>query len=308
MDDIKSVMASYGFYIIGDINYNNFRCQRFKNAKKPSRGRDIFLYLHQDKGATFGDWHDKDNHVTWWQNKGERPTPREYQIRQAHIAEMEKKRYLIRCHAISRAFNLWSASYISSSCENHPYVINKRITPYYGRQIKHCRWLKDCLLIPIRDIHYNFMGVQIIKSNGFKRLWKGTSQKENMIWLCELLPDHYRGTIYICEGYSTGCTIHEAMNSPVICAINANNLSLVCQSLKKKFPLATLMICADNDTWGQENTGIKCAITAMEFSGAIMRRPSFANFDVSKKPTDFNDLLCLGGMEIVRNQIIKQYK
>lgn len=308
MFDLYSVMRDHGFHIIGEINYYTDKVQRFKNAKYPNKGKDIYLYVRGDQGATFGDWHDKDNPITWWANGRRRLSIKEQIERDNIQREIDRKKTAMRELAIRRSYNLWSQFYLTEDCDDHPYVVRKRIRSYYARQIRQFRFIKSHLIIPIRNVNYEFRGVQIIKADGFKRLWKGTSQKENMIWLSEPLPKDYKGMIRICEGYSTGCSIYEAIGSPVICAINAYNLVCVSQSLKKHFPLATLIICADNDAWSRDNPGIKYAVEAMKLTGAIMRRPSFTGFDVSERPTDFNDLLCLGGIEIVENQLLKQYK
>ena len=298
---LENAMESHGFFIQGSINYNSDKIQRFKNRNKVRGGQDIFVALHDYRGATFGDWHNKDGWVTWWLNASVKISVHEEADRRERTREIEQRRLKMRKIAINRALRLWDKG--TTDTDEQSYIKKKRIRGYYSRQIKQLRWIKDTLLIPIRNIDYEFQGVQIIKPNGFKRLWKGTSQKDNMIWLSPPLPDNYDGVIRVCEGYATGCTIYETIGSPVICAINANNLVNVMQLLRQKYPKYNLKICADNDQWSGQNSGLICALNAENVSGAIIYYPTFNQSDVREKPTDFNDLMCLNGIEEVERQL-----
>lgn len=307
MNELESAIHSHGFHLQGSINYQSTKIQRFKSANKARSGKDLFVALHDMRGATFGDWHDRDGWITWWLDSYSRPSIQDLAERRELKREIDRRRQEIREHAIKRAKLLWDKFPMTDGM-NHAYVLKKRIRAYYARHIKHDRWIKNTLLIPIRNIHYEFIGLQVIKANGFKRFWKGTAPSGNMIWLSPFLPPNFKDFIYICEGYSTGCSIYEAIGAPVICAVNAYNLIKVTELLNKQYPLATLVICADNDEWTKDNPGIKYAIDAMRLTGAIMRRPVFTQFDMSGKPTDFNDLLCLAGIEEVENQLMKQQR
>lgn len=303
MFDIKAIMASYGFHIIGEVNYNTENCQRFRSVHKPHGEKDLFLFLHGDRGATFGDWHDPSNWPTWW-NKSNKLTINDLKDRIEYLEEVKIRKNEMRLIAIERAFNFWEANYVSHYIDQNPYALKKRINTYYARGINHYRYIRDILLIPIADIDMQFKSVQIIKANGFKRLWKGTSQKGNMIWLSEKLENDYSGSIRICEGYATGCSIYEAIGGPVVCAINASNLVNVAVQLRAKFVNAKLKICADNDQWGKENVGLKYGKEALMRTGATLHYPDFSGVDISTQPTDFNDLMCLTNIEAVENQLI----
>jgi putative DNA primase/helicase len=303
--ELEEVMHSRNFHLRGKINYNQSgEWQRFPDATKTyKRKRDLFVMLHDfDRGATFGDWHYPDDWYTHWNSAYGKPTLTQIAEQKAELARKRADQLVERAKKQWRARELWSKFYVERQTHEHPYVLAKRIRAYYARQVR--SWL----LVPVRDINYQFVSLQIIKPDGFKRMWKGTTHKHNMVWLSEPLPDDYRGVIRICEGYATGCTIYEAIGSPVVCALNAQNIVSVTQQLKLKFPLATLVICADNDAWTNDNPGIQYALEAMLLTGAIMRRPVFNIFNISKKPTDFNDLLCLAGIEEVENQLLKQHK
>lgn len=301
--ELEQVMQSRHFHIRGKINYSKSgEWQRFSDVTKHRRKRDLFVILHDfDRGATFGDWHYQEDWYTHWNSAYGRPTLTQLTEQKAELERKRADQLVERSKKQWRARELWYKFYVDKYTDDHPYVIRKCIRGFYSRQVR--SWL----LVPVRNIHYELMTLQIIKPDGFKRLWKGTSQKENMIWLSEKLPENYRGTIHICEGYATGCTIYEAMGSPVICAINANNLFSVTQLIKNKFPFATLIICADNDCWSRDNPGISYAAHTMKVTGAIMRYPVFPAKYYPEKPTDFNDLLVREGIEAVENQLLKQH-
>lgn len=313
-------MHEHGIHIAGRIDYHcinkhgiaNPIVQRFKDSTRPgTKGKNLFVILWDNEDATFGDWRNEQGWVYWRLNASSSRAPLSYseqRKRQEAAWALQQHQQFKKARCIARAWRKWNKAEVWCwSTKEHPYVVKKRIRAYYARVIVRQRWIKDVLLVPIRDINYQFQGLQVIKANGFKRFWKGMTFKGNMIWLSEKLNADYRGNIYICEGYATGCSIYEAVGSPVVCALNNYNLIIVCELLKTKFRFAKLIVCADNDVWTEGNPGITCGLTAMKKTGAIGRYPVFDNYDQSGKPTDFNDLFCLAGVEAVENQIITQY-
>ena len=72
--------------------------------------------------------------------------------------------------------------------------------------------------------------------------------------------------------------------------------------LRGKYPEAEIVICADNDAWVDSNVGVIKAREAAFLIGAKLAVPTFSN--VSTKPTDFNDLMRLQGIEVVRCQLL----
>ena len=77
-------------------------------------------------------------------------------------------------------------------------------------------------------------------------------------------------TLYVCEGYATGATIHEASGKAVAIAFDEGNLLLVAQSLQKKLPNIQIVIAADNDIKAdQPNVGSYCQIWCMDQATAL---------------------------------------
>jgi len=299
-EQLEKVMESRNFHIKGAINYSlSGKFQRFSDGSKHKRKKDLFVILHDyDRGATFGDWHYPDDWFTYWNINYEKPElaqrrlNKQLQIEKKAIQDYEKAKKQWR------AKEFWNKFYTKEDPENHPYIVNKKIMPFYAKK---CR---SWLLIPVSDVNFNFITMQIIKPSGFKRLWKGTSQKNNMIFLCDKLQDDYRGVIRVCEGYATGCTIREITKSPVVCAINANNLLSVCVLLRRKFIHANIKICADNDKWGIDNPGLKYANSAAKILNCEIYYPDFPDSYLWKYPTDFNDLYVLFGQNETKKQLL----
>ncbi len=180
----------------------------------------------------------------------------------------------------------------------HPYVRRKGIYPHGAHLVR------DMLVLPILDIEGSVMSLQFIKPNGFKQFKTGAPTAEGMIWLGGYKTPDYRGIVRLCEGWSTGCTIYSITKSPVICALNAYNLIKVASALRTYYPETPIKICADNDQWGKENVGLKCANQASLMTGYALHYPTFDNVGTFNKPTDFNDLYLLGGVETTKNQLI----
>lgn len=296
-EKLEQAMIDKGFRYIGNINTFTDKFQRFKAANRPSGGRPLFVKLLSGDGAIFGDWRDRDSWVTIWDKELKELTVEEKYRRNLQIEQFKRDLELQRNHAIYRAKELLLHRCITSPNE-HPYVIKKRITPYYAVR------LRDWLLIKIHDAERNLVSLQRILPSGKKRFKKGASPKGGMVFIGEKEELRTAEMIWICEGYATGCSIYEAVKTPVVCALSADNLSNVACALKLKYPGANICICADNDAWGAENIGVISAIKAAKNSGTFIRRPNFDNFDTSSRPTDFNDLMCLAGLEEVKRQLL----
>ena len=295
-----NAMEEAGFYIQGDIDINKSEFQRFK-SRIGGKNPDIFVKIQGNcDGATFGDWHDCESWMTWWAKN-----PKEFSIndrreRQLKIEE-ERRKLLVKQNILIKKCNRFFSKISTVGASQHVYVLRKEIFPYYAK----C--FRKTLAIPVRDVDYELKSLQFIKTNGFKKFKHGAPIKGNMIWLSEHLDKDYDGVIRICEGWSTGCTIRDITKSPVICALNANNMVDVAVQLRRKYVHAALKICADNDQWGKENTGMKYAFEASHLTGATVYWPDFHNLDLSyvtPKPTDFNDLCKLAGSNLVKKNLI----
>lgn len=302
---LEQALLANNIQIIGNIKPNDTKPQRFKQRSKPNGGHDIFVILHGDKGATFGDWHYPDQWVAWWLNGRNKLTLKDRTDYEIQKQLMEQERMERRQWAIKRAENFWLNHPSTKAVYDHPYIQKKRINPYFSKVIVKDRWIKNILFIPIRNVDYEFQGVQIIKPYGqnFKRPWKGTTYKDNMVWLSIPPPENYRGVIRVCEGYATGCTIYEATGHITVCALSAYNMVNTVVQLKRKYVHANIKVCADNDAHGKENIGVILGKEAAQFSGGHFYYPEFKSYH-GKKLTDFNDLFQQSGIDEVKRQLI----
>ncbi len=108
---------------------------------------------------------------------------------------------------------------------------------------------------------------------------------------------------FIAEGFATGATISIATGETVVCAFNAGNLKAVAREIKRKYPETEIIICGDDDKWkGEKNVGRE---KATEAAKAVLGRAVFPVFKGSSetRPTDFNDLHLLEGIDAVTEQV-----
>lgn len=199
-----------------------------------------------------------------------------------------------------------------------PYLAKKGLAKLYGAKI--CPEFTDTLLVPARDVTGKLWGIQRILpqklDSGLDKLFtKGMRIEGCFHTIGEISPE---GEIYVCEGFATAASVFEAISggghgSPfaAVSAFNAGNLPAVASALKAHYPNARLFICADNDLWTEKqgkpwNPGLEKADAARTLVGGELRVPVFKSLD--SRPTDFNDLACLEGLEAVKQQLLNPPK
>lgn len=159
----------------------------------------------------------------------------------------------------------------------------------------------NILIVPGRDLDGKIWTLQLINSKKNKHFLKNGK----LSGLCHKigfinLPSNYQGNLMICEGYATGASIYMATEFPTICAFNSGNLPIVGDLVKTRWPLSKIIYCADVDY-----VGISKAIQAKELTGGYVIIP-IVNDSRENVFTDFNDLHCNFGLEIVKEQILQQ--
>ncbi|WP_233862869.1 AAA family ATPase [Paraburkholderia adhaesiva] len=176
---------------------------------------------------------------------------------------------------------------------NHPYVKRKGIHPYGAKQ------LRDDVLVPLRDIDGTMHSVQRIYpkrgTNGKDKIFATGGRTAGCFCLVGSEPKD-GDTILIAEGWATACSLHQSTGYPVFAAMFADNLTPVSKAAREKFPLARIILCADDDYRTDGNPGVTKATEAARAVGGVVAVPDFGD----KRPdgvTDFNDLHCLGGRD-----------
>lgn len=161
----------------------------------------------------------------------------------------------------------------------HPYLGRKHVMPHNLNQ------QGEELLIPLYA-HDEIVNLQIIHSDGSKRFLPGGQVKGCYSLLGQIEADN---EVYICEGWATGATIHEANGRAVACAMTAWNLLEVGRRLQVRYPDAQLVIAGDDDRETKGNPGKTAAVSAAATLGCRLVLPPFPA-NAPQGLSDFNDL------------------
>lgn len=183
-------------------------------------------------------------------------------------------------------------TYADASAD-HPYLVRKRIEPH-GIKIDRA----GRLVVPVIDQEGEILSYQTIDADGNKRFLKGGKIEGGFY---ELRGN--RKVIFIGEGFATCASIHQATGFTTLVAFDCGNLAKVAKSAKEMFLGSRIVICADNDQFTEGNPGITKAKAAAGLVFGEIVYPIFNESDLSSKPTDFNDLHTLQGIEAVKEQI-----
>ena len=207
--------------------------------------------------------------------------------------EIEQKK--LHDYTALRAGDLWQkAEDIVLGTTQSEYLNRKSVSPF-GIKV-----FEKQILIPVTNQHGQLRNLQRIYQNGDKKFLYGGEIKGNFHFI-----NGNTDTVYICEGYATGASLHMATGNAVMVAFNANNLMSVAKIVKQGMPNTQLVIAGDNDAFTQKkgvpwNVGLEKAHQAALETGATIVYPEFKN--LTTKPTDFNDLHQLEGLEAVKIQ------
>lgn len=186
------------------------------------------------------------------------------------------------------------------------YLDDKQIQPHGARFTP-----ASALVIPLQDVARQIHGLQLIYPKGHKKRAKLGRDKD--FWPYGLaVAGHFfpigalvdGAIILVAEGFATGATLFEATGLPTVVAFNAGNLAPVALALRKRYPRARLLICADDDWKTAGNPGVdKAAAAALAANGAWCRPLFSAATARGDKDTDYNDLRRLEGVAAVAEQI-----
>lgn len=130
------------------------------------------------------------------------------------------------------------------------YITSKKISPY------NARFLNGNIIISIHDPatpNFEMVAWQAIRPDGTKRFPFGGKKQGCCHVIGQIDPSK---PFVICEGYATGCTIHEATQLPVVVAFDAGNLLPVAKAMRQRYNHPHIIIAADNDL---SQTGQKAA-------------------------------------------------
>lgn len=184
----------------------------------------------------------------------------------------------------------------------HEYLVKKQIVGCEGLGVRFDG--RGDLFIPMRDINGKLWSFQRITWDGQKR-YKFGGKVSGCFHSLGVVDDS--DIIRVAEGFATGVSIHIATGEYVAIAFQSNNLVAVVTELKKKYPDKLIVVCGDEDKFKTNakneipNPGRVKAEEAAKVSLGKAVFPKFKNEET--KPTDFNDLHCLEGIETLRAQL-----
>lgn len=201
------------------------------------QNKECWYALHESKRGTgtlwgyYGDWSQPGMEELFYCSKGEKGmTSEEKREAEDMRRELEAKKKILR-----EEMTVEMRKYYNSlpSISSHPYLEKKKV-----KAGKDLRVDGDTLIIPLYSNKGEIQTLQRISPDGDKKLYYGLSSS------CVRYIFSGSSRIFLCEGYATGASIHEATGATVVCAMFANNIP----KIAKDYP--GIIVVADNDESG----------------------------------------------------------
>ncbi len=258
-----------------------------------NKGKCRYIVIQHVKGVIvrYHDHRQGDEYFTWksWGTDNTRLSADEYTQRKAeidaHNARQQEAAALARAQRIAQQRRVWAVSQLANP--EHPYLVRKQVGAFGIRQRGYD------LLVPIRDVSGQLQGLQYIYPA--KREING-KLTDKVIYGSKTGNFHHIGkpenptdTVYVCEGYATGATLHQITGQCVVIAFDAGNLEAVGMAIRTRYPHAGLVFAADNDLGVKagniENPGVHFAKQAAIACNGYLLTPK------TSVKADFNDLM-----------------
>jgi len=293
ISEIQEVMCKMELEPSKQIIFDG-QIHRFSTNGKRGDKAGYYCFWDHSNGFVsgyFGDWR-TGLQQTWHNKQGQTLTDADQQrmTRQIQKAreEARREREVASKKAGEKALKMFEKS--KPATDEHPYLKAKKIKPHGINE------LKNTLLIPVTDHEEKIHGLQRIYPDGHKRFLTGTAKARHFFTFKGDLD-----TIYLCEGYATGASIHEATGQTVFCAFDTGNLTAVAKAILKQYPRGNIVVAGDYDHWTDGNPGrMKAEVAAKAINGVCI----FPRFEsLEGRPTDFNDLACREGIDKVGEQL-----
>jgi len=233
---------------------------------------------------------------SWFPKRSTPLSSEEIQKRKAIATEAKKEADAIqRKQHEEAAIKASNDLKIYSKTGNSPYLERKKIKGH-GEQ-----YGTDNIAIPMHDIDGKFWNFETIPHDGGVKKGQFQAKRKGCFHVIGDLPKSKE--IFVAEGFATAASVYEATNITTIAAFTAGNLDAVVSAIKLKYPEMVITIAADNDAWGEVNTGKIKAKEAALMHGINYILPIFRPELAEYKPTDFNDLHVHSGIDEVQRQL-----
>jgi putative DNA primase/helicase len=291
--DLFKFLSDHGFEFmpIFDGEVHRFAGQ----SKKSKSGWFIGNEVGDKKFLLVGDWAVSKEPLKWSSKKGLFKSEEFKNFQDSAIKKSIEFRIRAQEEASVEAARIISKNQIQVGVESFQYCRKKKITSIDGAFICEDEFGVH-LAVPLYDVNGKLWSLQKIYEDGVKLFITGSKKKG-----CFFKFVGTEQVVYVCEGYATGHSIHEATGAMVFVAFDAGNLASVVSEIKGKFP--KIIVAADNDQFGKENPGLKAAQDCKVKHGVEFILPVFGDGLKDYRPTDFNDLFCLSSVDEVRRQL-----
>lgn len=286
--------------IVRDINTSG-ELTRVKTLDDKSRQRTGWYVYHNHPEfscGVFGDWR---SGVTrnWSSRAVEKLDPVELERYRAQMetlrANHQRQKAAAQQKAAVLAADIWRQS-DAAAVDQHAYVQRKQIKPIGARRYK------SNLVVPVYNWHGDLQSLQFVHSNGSKYFLPDGKIRGGF---CKI--GRRSKTIFICEGYSTGCSVHMATDQQVYCCLNKSNMLTIAERLRSENIGSNIVIAGDDDQFLPKRIGNVGRVKATEAGERIHAPVKFPAFnDLASEPTDFNDLHILEGIEAVKAQLVER--
>lgn len=276
--ELERVLCSEGLKPSGRlIKQNGIGIIRF-HVEGDNRAKANGWIAFFEGGANFGSW-STGQKGTWFED-GAVKVDREEVQRRTKVAREQIKS--LQDEAASKA--TWILNNSTTANDSNEYLTRKRVRSYGLKSYK------GALVVPAYNIEGKLRTLQFISDDGTKSFLSG-GEIEGCFFV---IGWRKCGAVVICEGYSTGATIHQATGLPVIVAFNSGNLPVVAKGIRKKVGArCVIVIASDNDRLLAEkkpkvgNVGIKKGFDAANACGGSLIYPVF---EQGESGSDFNDI------------------
>ncbi|MDO8589971.1 MAG: AAA family ATPase [bacterium] len=184
------------------------------------------------------------------------------------------------------AQEIWEAA--SEAPVDFPYLKKKQVLPHG------VRFKRNKLVLPLYTGNGFLSSIQFIDADGGKQFLS-----EAITAKCFFLIGVPMERLCIVEGFATGASVFEATGYATAISFSSTNLRATAEEMRKKFPNAEIIICADADT-----NGLLKAREAANI-GARLAIPKFEDGETINggTTTDFNDLYILRGPSAVKTAV-----
>lgn len=301
IDDFRRDIEKMGYRFDGEIIPDNNWHRCYFGQEKKSSGRYRLKFVDERFAiGNYGSDKDPEGFRSWHNKIGTKAYSKEaraaYRLKmEAEKKALETEREKKQVRLALRLEKLYHR--LPEAVDDIDYLYKKKAATHGIKQRKTKRGAIE-LISPLYQIDGKIWNIQKITPN-FKGFFPGAKVKGSFFPIGE----YQSGALLITEGFATAASIYQATEIPTFAAMTAGNLESVALALKKKYPKAQVIICADNDSQtvninGEPyNTGIvKARQAAVAIGGAKVIWPENYN--------DFNDMHVAEGLESVKLQIL----